>query len=261
MILPGLVSVTFRALPPEQVAALVQRAGLAALEWGGDIHVPHGDLPAARRVRALTADCGLRTAAYGSYYRAGHGEPCPFETVLETALELGAPLIRIWAGKLGSAEASPQQRARVAEDSQRCAELAARAGLRVAFEFHGGTLTDTPESARALLEQAAHPALGCGWQPPKGAARAEALAGLAAVRPWLAHLHVFHWQLAGSPPEVQRLPLAEGEADWRAYLAAAAQDGRERCALLEFVRGDDPDQFLRDAAALRAMLAEANTSL
>jgi 3-dehydroshikimate dehydratase len=49
MIHPGLVSVTFRKLTPVEVAGLVKKGGLKSIEWGGDIHVPHGDL--ARRAR------------------------------------------------------------------------------------------------------------------------------------------------------------------------------------------------------------------
>ncbi|MET0262082.1 MAG: sugar phosphate isomerase/epimerase, partial [Rariglobus sp.] len=74
MIYPGLVSVTFRKLSPNEVAGLVKKAGLKGIEWGGDIHVPHGDLARAREVRELTLEHGLKTAAYGSYYRAGQSE-------------------------------------------------------------------------------------------------------------------------------------------------------------------------------------------
>src|SRR5205085_2622842 len=84
---------------------------------------------------------------YGSYFRAGDplGE---FEAVLETARALGAPRIRIWAGRTGSAEASAAQRAAVAEGARVAAELAG--DIEVALEFHGGTLTDEPASAVAL---------------------------------------------------------------------------------------------------------------
>ena len=53
---PGLVSVTFRQLAPEALIDLAARAGLAAIEWGADIHVPPGD--DANAVRT----CPVRTA-------------------------------------------------------------------------------------------------------------------------------------------------------------------------------------------------------
>ncbi|MDD5482315.1 MAG: hypothetical protein PHP98_01495 [Kiritimatiellae bacterium] len=44
MFISGLTSVTFRKLSCRKVAALVKKAGLAAIEWGGEVHVPHGDI-------------------------------------------------------------------------------------------------------------------------------------------------------------------------------------------------------------------------
>ena len=35
---------------------MAEDAGLAAIEWGGDVHVPLGDLAAARKARALCED-------------------------------------------------------------------------------------------------------------------------------------------------------------------------------------------------------------
>jgi hypothetical protein len=72
---------------------------------------------------------------------------------------------------------------------------------------------------------------------------------------WLANLHVFHWIRDGKPPLVARRPLAEGEADWPIYLRQAAADGVPRCALLEFVRDDRPEQLMEDAAVLKRWLA------
>ncbi|HWD79704.1 MAG TPA: xylose isomerase, partial [Kribbella sp.] len=62
----GLVSVTFRQLAVEQVMEVAAGAGLSAIEWGGDIHVPLGNLVNAKRVRNLTEVHGLQVAAYGS---------------------------------------------------------------------------------------------------------------------------------------------------------------------------------------------------
>jgi len=107
MMIPGLVSITFRELPPEQIISLATEAGLGSIEWGGDVHVPHGDLKSAQRVARLTADAGLEVSAYGSYYRAAGRQSTgvDFESVYKTALALGAPIIRVWAGGVGSSRA------------------------------------------------------------------------------------------------------------------------------------------------------------
>ncbi len=254
MIESGIVSVTFRDLSPERVIGLTAAAGLNGIEWGGDIHVPSTDPRRAREIGRQTRDAGLKIFSYGSYYRAGDSDPrAPdFEPVLETALALEAPWIRVWAGWKGSDEADPSYRAGVVSDAVRIAELAEPSGIRIAWEFHRNTLTDTRESTRALLREASHPNLYTHWQPPCGWTDEEALRSLLEVRDRLAHIHVFHWgDEAGD-----RRALAEGETRWRRFLRAAAESPRDHAALMEFVPEDDEAAFLRDAAVLRRWLAE-----
>jgi len=74
MIHPGLVSVTFRHLSAKNVVDLAVQAGLTGIEWGGDKHVPHGDLKIAKQVREYSIKAGLEVTAYGSYYRVGSSE-------------------------------------------------------------------------------------------------------------------------------------------------------------------------------------------
>ena len=38
----GLVSITFRNKTPREIVALMKRAGLSQVEWGGDVHVKPG---------------------------------------------------------------------------------------------------------------------------------------------------------------------------------------------------------------------------
>jgi hypothetical protein len=236
-VIAGLVSVTFRQLTPAEIVSLVVDAGLEAIEWGGDVHVPVGDLRTAREVAARCADNGVAIEAYGSYYRA-EGD---FGPVLETALSLGAPRIRVWAGKHGSAE--EPDRAAVVEDLRKVAALAAGEGVEIAVEYHANTLTDTLESALELF--AAVPAVKPYWQPPIGSTVEDALAAVPALDP--VAVHVFSWADDGT-----RLPLAAREPLWRPVLAALPAD---RHALLEFVRDDSPSAFREDAATLRTWLA------
>jgi len=254
MLHSGLVSITFRALAPGEIVSLVKTAGLEGIEWGGDIHVPHGDLQRAGEVSKMTSEAGLRVASYGSYYRVGHEEPVPFEAVLETALALEAPTVRVWAGKRGSAVADAAYREQVAQDSRRIAALAAQAGVTVAYEFHGNTLTDTSASAQALLGQVAHDNLKTYWQPEVGASVEDGLAGMEMILPWLENVHVFHW--GGTVAE--RLLLVQGEEAWGRYLDRIAATGREHWAMIEFVREDSPQVFLEDAQALKIFLARVS---
>lgn len=248
----GLVSITFRKLSPHQIVNLVVEAGLEAIEWGGDVHAPHGDVAAAREIAQMSADAGLAIPTYGSYYRVGHPDDVAFGDVLASAVALGAGTIRVWPGKLGSAEADVVYRAAVIEDSRRICALAGAEGIAVAYEFHGNTLTDTSASARRLLEEVHHPGLRSLWQPPKGSTVEENRAGIDAVAPWLSYIHVFSWRIEEG--QTIRLPLAKYATQWKEYLARIDRLGGERFALLEFVRNDDPAQFLADAATLRGWL-------
>jgi len=254
MIRPGLVSITFRQHTPRHIVDLVKRADLQAIEWGGDVHIPHGDLKQARLVREMTQDAGLDVSSYGSYYRVGVSDPDEFGPIVDTACELGAPTIRIWAGNQGSEISDDRYRSRVVNLSREAAALAAQVSTKVAFEFHPNTLTDTNESARALLEAINHPNMECYWQPPPGSTAANNLEGIDAIYPWLSNLHVFTWHRETR----KRLPLFAGESDWMAYLARVAGSSRDRFALIEFVQNDTDEAFLQDAATLRRWLERMN---
>ena len=235
-----------RQLDPPAIAALCARTGLRAVEWGGDVHAPHGNEAAARAVAAITRDHGLSVAAYGSYYRVGVSEAAglPFAAVLASAVALGAPVIRVWAGDRDPTDADAAYRAAVVADALRIADLASAAGIAIGFEYHGGTLTATDAEAQRLLVQCPHPALGTFWQPHVGADADTAGTGLRAVLPHLHNLHVFSWKGG------ERLPLAARADDWKRWLRLAASSGRDHVCALEFVVGNQPEQLVVDAATL-----------
>ena len=248
---PGLCSVTLRALSPAEVVSVAAAGQLELIEWGGDVHVPVGDLDRAREVRARTEDAGLGVCSYGSYF--GRGEATDFEPVLATAIALGAPRIRVWAGAQGSAATDPAGRAWVIAELRGAAELAAAAGVELALEYHPNTLTDTAASTLALLDEVGR-GLVTYWQPPVGQADAEALSSLRTVLDRTVTVHVFSWW-----PARERLPLRAREQFWRdvcGLLATKAPRG-VMPMLLEFVPDDDPAALRRDAATLRELVAAA----
>ena len=260
MIRGGLVSITFRKLNSREIVDLMTRTNLVGIEWGGDVHVPHGEIALARDVAQMTRDAGLLVAAYGSYYRVGVSEAdgLAFERVLESAMALGAPTVRVWAGNRGSADADASYRAAVIDDARRIAVLAHAAGITVSFEYHRNTLTDTNASAHRLLEEVGHPNVRTYWQPPVAMSPAECLEGLDAVSGYLSNAHVFQWIATSPTATADRRPLAEGGEVWRQYLERIAATDRDHFALIEFVRDDAPEQFLADARALSVWLAELN---
>lgn len=258
MIYPGLCSITFRDLSPRQIVEAVAEAGLAGIEWGGDVHCPHGDIAIAKEVGAMTRDAGLAVSSYGSYYRAGDpidGPELPvFDAVLQSAVALEAPLIRVWAGRLGAAEADEAYWSTVADDTRKIATTAEPFGIRIALEYHAGSLTDSLVSTLRLLALVDHDNVSTYWQPTFGSKRDPNLTAIKALGEQLANLHVFHW-VTTADDKIDRRPLAEGDEDWLNYLADADAVPGDRWAMLEFVRDGELDAFRADAATLLHWLA------
>jgi 3-dehydroshikimate dehydratase len=247
----GLCSVTLRARPADEVVAIAAAAGLEAIEWGADTHVPPGAVGTAESVRAATEAAGLRVASYGSYYRAGHDDPDGFEAVLESARALGAPRVRVWAGATASADATPVERVAVVSATRQAADRAAADGIEVGLEFHGGTLTDDVDSALALLDAVAGARVATYWQPPEGLPGDAALAGLRRLLERVTAVHVFSWW-----PGQERRRLAERESLWRGAFELLAAGRSPVDALLEFVPGDDPALVPGEARTLRELVKE-----
>ncbi|WP_336644361.1 sugar phosphate isomerase/epimerase family protein [Microbacterium sp. USHLN186] len=246
MIRPGLCSVTFRQLSPEEIADRAASAGLEVIEWGGDVHVPPGDAERAAEVAAATSDAGLAVCSYGSYFRAGAYEP--LTPVIDSAAALGADRVRIWAGRTGSDEATPEHWAQVAARLRDAVAEASERGIALSLEFHRRTLADTPAATLRLLADV--PGLSTYWQPTVDAPDEVALVEYEQVAAHTSAVHVFSWW-----PFDNRLRLAERGDLWRRLFAsAAAQPAPPRDALLEFVVDDDPALLPAEAATLRALL-------
>ncbi|MEV8249490.1 TIM barrel protein [Microbacterium sp. NPDC076768] len=246
---PGLCSVTFRTLAPEQVIELAVGAGLEAIEWGGDVHVPAGDAAKASAVARATADAGLAVASYGSYFRAGSDES--LTPVLDSAEALGADRVRIWAGNVGSEAAHEEERSAVVARLRSAAEEAERRGIKLALEFHSGTLADTAPSTLKLLAEVGSPALSTYWQPTVAASVDVVLEEYRALAAHTTAAHIFSWW-----PTQERLPLRSRHSLWTRFFAevrSAATAPRD--ALLEFVPGDDPTILASEARALREYIA------
>ncbi|MCX5054721.1 MULTISPECIES: sugar phosphate isomerase/epimerase family protein [unclassified Streptomyces] len=246
----GLCSVTLRHLDAAGVIEAAADAGLECVEWGADIHVPAGDEAVAADVRAATEKAGLAVASYGSYYRAGHTDPAAFGGVLRSAVRLGAPRIRIWAGAAGTEETSPDGRAAVIADTRRAGALAADAGIHLAFEFHRNTLTDGADRTLQLLDEIGRPDVRTYWQPPLDVPDVDALVGLDALANRVAAVHAFSWW-----PATTRHPLSSRAALWRAALDHLRGQGQPLDVLLEFVPDNDEKVLAREARTLRSLAA------
>jgi sugar phosphate isomerase/epimerase len=260
-IAPGLCSITFRSLTADEVLALTVRAGAEGIEWGADGHVPPGGGPDVEALAARCRDAGVEVVSYGSYLGAGPAdgdETGAVAAVLDSAQAVGAPMVRIWT-EFGVTAASPEsERSRVIERTAGFADAIAARDLLAALEFHPGTLTENAASTNRVLAALDRANLRTHWQPDPALAATDAVAELALVAPRLAHVHTFTWGAAGI---ADRRPLSDGVELWPAALALADREGAplpgRRFALCEYVRDDDPEQFVVDVRTLRRWFDES----
>ena len=240
MITKGLVSVTFRSMSREGVVSAAKKASLSEIEWGGDIHVPLGDLTAAADARELCRRHGISQRSYGSYYRFDSD----FSPVADTALALGADSIRVWAGSSGSCDTDVMTYSALIARLCQNAEDAAGRGLSLSFEYHPGTLTDSAASAVRLVRDAAHDNVRLHWQPNQYRDTKYNASELRRVAPYVDTVHVFAWE------GERRLPLSSHADAWREYFEILGSFGAPRAALIEFLPSGTEDELLRDAEVL-----------
>ncbi len=250
----GLTSVTFRQLPPEEIIRLTRDAGLDGIEWGADIHVKPGELAKAKKIAEMTKDAGLEVLSYGSYFRPPVNMPAEGEIVLETAVALGAPNVRIWAGDKDASVLDDAGFRQTAEAISVFTAAAGAYGLTVSTEYHHNTATSTIHSTRRLLDAVPLENFYTYFQPDNVCTEEENLQNLREIADRVSNLHVFHWK-----SWTERYPLEQGAEIWKQYLQAflTAGHGSGAC-ILEFVKDDSPEQFLRDAEELKRWLAEWN---
>ncbi|MBT2531591.1 sugar phosphate isomerase/epimerase [Arthrobacter sp. ISL-48] len=240
-LIPGICSVTLRQRNIGEVVDVVSEAGLAGIEWGTDVHIR--DAASADEARDATAASGLEVLSLGSYYRVGSfGD---FAAPADLAVRLGAPRIRVWAGEHGSAQAGPDAWDAVVQDARRIAELASERSLEIAFEYHGGTLTDSADTTLQLLERVDRVNVRTYWQPAVGLSDQAALESLRRVLPYVSGVHCFSWW-----PEQERLPLSGRKQLWQSVADILREAGRPLDMMLEFVAEDLPANVSSDAGFL-----------
>ena len=237
----GLVSISFRALQPDEILKLVKDSGLEAIEWGGDVHAVAGNLPLAKQIAGATRALGLRMPEYGSYYRIGFSEPAHFEEVLASARVLGTPIIRVWAGKKSPSLVTPEEYEAIVADARRICLMAP--DMTICLECHNNTLTEDYETALRFLRDVDCANFQMFWQPNQRQDHQYNLDALRALLPYVHSVHVFSWE--GS----DKLPLAALTDRWMEYLRILRNSPREEIFLmLEFMHDNDPAS-LPDAAA------------
>ena len=243
----GLVSVSFRAKEPREILRAMQGAGLAQIEWGSDIHAPCHDLARIDELAALQREFSITCSSYGTYFRLGQTPVTELEPYILAAKRLGTNVLRVWCGTQSGANMTKDEVNVLLADCRAAAALAQKHGVTICTECHLRTFTERPEDALALMQAVDSPHFRTYWQPFQTRTVEQNLAYLRALAPYVTHLHVFQWKGA------DRFPLADGIAEWQAYLALL---DTPHTLLLEFMPDDCLETLAREADALRQMIGE-----
>ncbi|MBQ8649291.1 MAG: TIM barrel protein [Clostridia bacterium] len=233
----GLVSISFRNLSIEEIINLCRKNGLKNIEWGGDVHVPHGDIETAKAVFEECEQAGIKTAAYGSYYRV-----CPKKTVnpkwsavVDTAAALHATVIRVWICEQGSAETDEKEFNAAVEELKEMCGIAAKKGIIVCAECHPFTLTDDYVYSVRLAKAVNLPNFKLYWQPNQFKDLQYNLSSIDAMKEYIINVHTFYWE------ENKKLSLSEGREIWQMYLKRLGNT--PKCFLFEFMPNDSPEEL------------------
>ena len=248
MFYPGLVSISFRALTPDEVIALCRKTGLTAVEWGTDSHVKTPDAAAA--AYRAGSDAGVLPCSCGSYYKLGVSPTEDLRTALDIARELHTDTLRIWGGNRGSKELSESDFQMMVKESYAAAELADTYGITLCLECHPHTVTDRYESELRFLNAVAHPRLKTYWQPNQFESLAYNLEAAEALAGDTRMIHVFAWS------ETERFPLEQHADVWTRYLSVFAETGKKYGTLLEFMPDDRPESLTNETETLKKLLSD-----
>ena len=243
----GLVSVSFRSLKYEEIIKITKDSGLCAVEWGGDIHAPAGDVETAARIKDATLTAGLSVAEYGSYYRLGELDTEKKAAITASARALECDKVRAWASVKNRASHTDDEYAAVIEDTRRLCESAP--DLTFCLECHNNTLTENYSDALDFLRDVDRPNLKMFWQPNQYRDHEYNLSALNALLPYVLSVHVFAWD--GD----RKLPLSSHAHLWSDYLEILKRSKEESiCLMLEFMYDNSPSTLKSEAETLKSLL-------
>ena len=263
MIRIGLSSTALLTFGARDVLATARAAGVDAIEWAGDIHVPHNDSAAAVAAMMETLRAGLTIASYSSLYRArvGPEQGLNFEAVLNAAASLQSPNVRVYLGD-GQQNGDRADRGLLVDAARRLGDAGGRRGITVCFSLGRNTCLHRYDEAIDLMGRIAHPFVRLAWEALPGIGADQCSASLEAAGGSVALLIVRRIAPAGTVESI-----ADEESVWRRRIAifkkAEIDPKMAQFVVLGAVREPGPadsaallSSLTEDVALLRRIIAE-----
>ena len=247
----GMTSLTLRNCSPREVIDYAVEAGLQGIEWGEtDSHVVIGDLERARCICDMCQSASIDSFALGSYCRME--DISDATELVKTAEALGTDVIRVWAGTKSPCECDDAYMDLIVTNTRTLADIADGLGIKIAFEFHGDTLTETAESAIELIKLIDRANVALYWQPDFKLDSVENLAARNKVLPYcIGNMHIQNY----SPDS--GYGLLEEIKDKLIKYYGDIKD-KPYNLMIEFVKDGTAENLIKDADALKKVIREKN---
>ena len=232
-----------------EIIRMLHRAGYEGVEiWEPHIHdLSDADLDALRRQLDVA---GMTVAAISPYFNLTQSDETAAASIaagrklVEQARRLGAPTIRVFAGHLGSAAATPEHWARSVRSLQ---TLADSAPLHWVVEPHAGTLADSIAMQLRYLREVNRPNVKAIYQATN--LRPDYLGALDQLTPYIAHIHANN-----SDGDAPYPPLEGGELAYAEIVERLRRMNFTGFISVEYL-GDDPQTAMtREIEYLRRLL-------
>lgn len=239
----GVVSVSFRKLSVDEVIKYTKDAGLAAIEWGSDVHAPYTDMERIKYIAKAQTEAGLYCPSYGTYFKLGEHPVEELYGYIEAAKMLGTNVLRLWCGNKNHADLTSEEREHIVSESKKAAKIAEEKGAVLCMECHNNSFTNTLDGALDLMNSVNSPAFRMYWQPTNHSVE-ENVRYATEIAPYTYTVHVYYYE------DGVKHPLADGVESWKKYLACF--DGSQHL-LLEFMPDNSPDSLATEAATLNSI--------
>lgn len=238
--------------PDLDFAALIaaaERFGYDGLEpriGSGHAHGIELDTPADRRreieERAAAAGIALCCLATSCTYidpRTAEARVAETREAIALAADIGAPLLRVFAGVIPEGVGREEARERVAAALRVVADEAAARGVTVCVETHDDW--SDPREMAEIMRRVDHPAVATVWDVmhPLRTGGATMDEAFAILRPWVRHVHIHDG--SARPDRREFVPIGRGDLDHRRVLALLAEAGYDGFLSGEWIAGWMPD--------------------